>query len=224
VDQELGEIGLKKRVVPAFANLNPREYEENFWYVSKTPELLLNEPNGKKILWQLVEETQPEVLILDPLGQIHGFNENDNTEIGELFTILDQLKSDFSRIGLSLVIAHHFGKPLRGRDAADYDTLDPQNFRGSSRFFGNPDSIVTMERTKNLVSSHTAWGLKARFILRHGEEIPDMNLTVNENKDGLVRFKNYASEGPVKLPSFKLPGAPVSNGSEGRPPKGFLAI
>lgn len=202
IEQELGEAGLKKRVVPVFRDLEPKKYADNLWYVSKIPELLLDQPDGRKILWDLVEAVQPNVVILDPMGQIHQYDENDNTAVGKLFSHFEQLKADFKKNDLSLVISHHFGKPLRGRDAESYDPLDPQNFRGSSRWFGNPDTIVTFDRGKNLKTFHTAWELRARFTLRHGEELPDMLLTVNEKQDLRVRY-----HGGTKAPVLAKPAA-----------------
>lgn len=197
VEQELGEFGLKARADSIWTE---EEIErlgrraDNLWYVSKVPELKLDNPAGRRLLHQMCEDIKPEVLILDPIGRMHGYDENNAQEVAKLFSHLDELQKANAARNMALVISHHMGKPKSERDHVD--PLDPYEFRGSSKFFDNPDTLVTIQRYSELPKAHEAWTLRVRFTLRHGESPDDMVFHVNELQDSRVRFVRFVSAQP----------------------------
>jgi RecA-family ATPase len=208
VEAEVGEEGLQKRGLKIFHGADLDLLDQNFYYVSKNPDLQLHTAIGQKLLDQFVDEVQPNVLILDPIGQLHGYNENDNQEIGRLFHTLFSLIRKYEHNNMSVVVVHHMrkkgGQPVPGEDLLSF-----HNYSGSRHFAADPDTLCTLHRTPEVLRSkagHRAWKLMARFITRQGEQPDDMVLTVNEEDDLRVRFTKWAGGGPPKLtPTVTVP-------------------
>lgn len=91
VEQEIGERGLQNRGSKLFYKAQ-NGWQDNFFYLTKESKLQLNTPQGVNVLSEAIGSIKPNVLILDPIGKMHGFNENDATEIAELFSIFERLK------------------------------------------------------------------------------------------------------------------------------------
>ncbi len=218
IEQELGEYGLQKRVKNIFAEEDVKVFGPKMWYASKIPQMQLDTQEGRGILFDLVETVQPQVLILDPIGRMHGYDENRSDQINELFASLEYLVKVFSQNDMSLVISHHFGKP--GTDPkTTRDPLDPYNFRGSSKFFDNPDTLITVAKKERLDTPWKSWNVIMRQELRQDEPMSDMLLTVNKEKDFRVRFKALLDDTPKDKDkkSTKKKGDP----GEGMPTKQF---
>jgi hypothetical protein len=200
LDQELKPFGLQKRVRPLFQDVDLKKIEDLFFYESGNVDLNFSTYSGRKEIEALVRDVKPEVLLLDPIGKMHSFDENSNSEINRLFTYLDHIIKIGFDWGLSIVLSHHFGKPPRadGKALEAYDPLDINNFRGATKFKDDPDAIMCVHRMKNLPTPHQAWKMKTRFIFRHAEEPEDMVFTVNEFGDGRVRFKHHECQ-PITL-------------------------
>jgi len=190
IEQEIGEHGLWQRANGIFRDLVGNEmFGENFWYISREPELSFSNETGFRKLVSLIDEIAPEVLFLDPMGKLHDFDENDATEMSRLMNRLDLLLKRGKDRDMSIVLSHHFGKPPRGQAREDYDPLEPYNFRGSAKWKDDPDTLVTMERLRRFATPHEAWRVKVRWTLRHTSSPPDMFLRVNELGDGRVYFE-----------------------------------
>lgn len=189
VEQELGEHGLRQRAAKLW-NAEERHRlgrrMQNLFYISKIPELKLDTTLGRRILRDLCDDIKPNVLILDPIGRMHGYNENDAQEMAKMFGHLDELQKSQEDNNMALIFSHHFSKPRDERGG--FDPLDPYAFRGSSKFFDNPDTLVTLQRCAELSKPHQAWSLKVRFTLRHAESPDDIILHVNERDDMRVRY------------------------------------
>lgn len=188
VDQEVGEWGLQVRMSPMLADLQYEKYEERLWYVTKDTELMLDTPAGVAVLTRHIEQTQPNIVILDPVGKMFTCDENNNVEIAKLGHTLEKLIAKFDHLGLSFILSHHFGKPPKGRDKDDHDPLEAYNFRGASKWKDLPDTLITVSRGDRLGTAHQSWRINMKILPRHAEEPPDMHLTVNERKDFRVRF------------------------------------
>lgn len=203
IDGELGEHGLKKRAERIYTPdeiHRLRNFKDNFLYVCKIPELKLDDKQGRSLLYNLCNEVQPNVLIIDPIGRFHNYDENDAQEISKLFSHLDEMQKLFKHNEMALIITQHMGKPKDKR--AEMDELSPYEMRGSSKWFDNPDSIITMSRTHNLSTLWESWSLTMRFTLRHDTSPDDMIFHVNERNDGRVRY--YKHKGTVGGPGKTL--------------------
>ena len=200
VDQEVGEYGLQKRCRPMLQDLAPTDYASNLMYVTKDPELMLDQAAGIRTLWEYVESAQPNVLILDPVGKMLSESENDAIEVAKVFHTLERLQKDFRHLGLSIILSHHFMKPPRtARDREGFDPLDPYNMRGSGKWKDAPDTLVMVSRGDKLPCPHQAWKIDMRILPRHAEEPPDLHLNVNEFKDFRVRIASQTKRTAPRL-------------------------
>lgn len=220
VEHELGEYGLQKRVLPIFKDVHPSRLGDNFLYFSKEHGLEWSSSQGQRFFHNVVKETQPDVLVLDPIGKMFSGNENDNSEIGALFAQLDELVAFGRPWGMSIVLVHHFKKPPENElGRKGFDDLDPLNFRGSSRWYADPDTLLTLARRKKFPFPYEAWHLDCRFTFRQDEGIDDFTLSVNEHNDGRVRWKGFVEKAGAGLPTlgqqFAFPKAAEAPTGEG---------
>jgi AAA domain len=163
-EQEVGEAEFKRRVDLRY-NTMGEEPPEGFHYVSKMKNFLLDTNEGQRRLAMEIDASKAKVVIIDPIGRCLLGEENDNGAIGKLFQRFDELI--ISKPGLTIVIAHHFGKPSI---SDDYDPLNPYNFRGASKFFDAPDALMTF---CPVTKSPGEWlRVKGKFKLRTGAD-PD---------------------------------------------------
>lgn len=206
IEQEIGEIQLQKRVRAVMAKENRELYEDRFWYMSQIPELRLDTERGRVILSKALEHTQANVLILDPIKNFHGYDENSNTEIAALFATLNQMKAMFIHNDLSIIIVHHLRKPPQNDGRTHYDPLDKANFRGANNWTADPDTIMTVHRNRELPTQHSAWELTNRLYLRNDAGIHDWRMTVNRDNDLRVRFDGEKG----KLLPLKQEAPPVT--------------
>lgn len=198
LDQELGAYGLQARARKIFAGHPVECLAENLWWSSKHPEMKFDTPEGRGIIARLVDQVRPNVLILDPISKFHTSDENSNTEIARLLLNIDHLISDYRDLDLSVIISHHFGKPSRD-PRWTFDRLDPYNFRGSSNWYGDMDTLATMMRLPQMSGcSHEAWRIRTRWISRHGEApVRELIFTVNQLNDLRVRFEKEVDQGVI---------------------------
>lgn len=190
VDQEVGEYGLHKRLKRIFARHNPSMYRDHFAFLTQQPEWRFDTQQGREHILKTISEFKPNVVMLDPIARFHGGEEQSSTEIGNLFREIYKMMQLGAVENMSVVLSHHFRKPPTGRNRDDYNPLDPYNFRGSSEWFGVPDTIMTLNRLPSPVKDR--WTVQAGFRLRHGEEPPDMEFIVTpESNTATVTFGRY---------------------------------
>lgn len=210
LEQEVGKRGVKKRCEKVFNGDDEAKLKENFHVLSQLRGFRIDNYDGIDFLDRVVHETGANVLILDPIGKMHGFDENDNTQITKLFFNIETVLDKCSDLNLSIVISHHYGKPVRD-PKFDVDHLDPYNFRGASKWFDDPDSLITCYRIPKdnggKVGSR-GWKVEARCTLRHGEEQDDMVFHINEDDD--LRVK-YAGPREMKQKKEKTAGPKKSS-------------
>lgn len=203
VENEIGEIGLQTRALTGFADMEYRDRERMF-YIPKdlASELKLDTPITSEVgfnYWrEIVGDVAPQVLIIDPLAAFHTTDENDAVEFEKIFHRLERLKAIHPERLMSIVVIHHSGKPSK-----DSDALNPYAMRGSSKIYDRPDTLLMLDRKKNLPVDHEAWELDARFKVRQGPGFDDLKLHVNEHNDGLVKFAKFKTVGGA-LPKLQM--------------------
>ncbi len=198
IEQEVGIYGLQKRAKEIFQNEKPEIFGDKLFYASKVPELMLDSKEGREIVFDLVDAVKPNVLILDPIGRMHAYDENSSNQIEQLFKALGDLEADFRSEDMSIVVSHHFLKPSNDPNSTR-DYLDAYNFRGSSKFKDDPDTLITMAKLKYLATPHKAWNIKMRFDTRQDEGLPDFLLSFNREDDMRVRFEKVFEDKPQPI-------------------------
>ena len=194
-EQEVGEYELQRRLKLRYQEPPPK----NLFYTSKLKDFLLDTPTGKQCLINLVKESDANIVIIDPISKCMIADENSNREVNRLFLNLDEVCYQFP--GLSIIIAHHFGKPPKMEQQQVLDPLSPYNFRGAAKWFDNPDSLITAIKR---VPKPGEWKrLRVGFEVRQGESPIPLTLAILAG--GIVRVVPNEN-----LPAGQSMGAPLS--------------
>jgi len=197
IDAEMGERTDQDRIKKIFGMEFLEEYKDYLSILPKEIGIQLNTREGIETLKAYIRGEKPDVLVLDPITFLYHKDENQAYEINKLFFILAELKK-FGGPDMSIIFTHHFGKPpWQKQILRDYDPLSEYNFRGSSKWKDGADTLITMQREKEL--SDTSWQIKMRFLSRHAASYPEGYAIFNE--DGDLRVKWYHT--CHKLPKLK---------------------
>lgn len=200
VDMEIGARGVKKRAMQVFKEEAATTTDQIF-IVSKELDLMFDTQVGLEKWYRLLDHVQPNVLILDPISFMSDYEENDNVQINKLVRTLTKITLAYESLGLSIVFSHHFGKPPRNSQQRDgWDPLDGYNFRGASKWKDQGDTVMTMDRYRELEVPREhgdAWALHTRFLVRNDSSPPEMDINFNESGDLRMRWK--FDRGPLPL-------------------------
>lgn len=204
VEQEIGEVGLQDRANRIFSKVPLNKLEDNLFYITKVPALQLDSYEGQEIIKDVINKVNPNVIIFDTIGKQHGYEENSNTQIGELFKTFEEFKKIRPSDNLSIVYSHHVRKPDGYQPGAPKpDPLDPHKASGAGRWFRDPDTIITTHRYDTVKIPWEKWKLRVRITLRHGSSPEDFVLKVNHDQfedwnDGDLRVKFHTDLGAPK--------------------------
>jgi hypothetical protein len=118
--------------------------------------LRLDRKAGEAALLSVADQVKPILIILDPIGPLHGWDENSADDMGRLLNILLGI---CQKTGAAVVFTHHAPKMTEGRE-------DSIHFgRGSSVFGDRVDSALSLvPRGEQGEGSR----LRLSFILRNG--------------------------------------------------------
>lgn len=243
IEQEIGPWGLQKRARSLLAGEDKDLLRENFHGISQVRGLKFDDPDSPKTVAEWVHKVGAQVLFLDPIGKLHGYDENDASQIARLFHKLEEVLEYCKDLHLSLVFSHHFGKPIRDpRVKLDDDQLfSPYNFRGSGRWYDNPDTLVTCNRIPgDELKAHKWWYVKSKWETRQGGDIEEyQTYSVNKYGDLRVRYEEKAFEiepiklggkvdedeyAPRKTHKASFPQGGYVSGFGGRPRRGFAKM
>jgi hypothetical protein len=121
-----------------------------------TPSLFIDDPEHVELLRGTVKDARPELLILDPLRNLHGLDENDSAILPRVLTPLRLIQRDF---GCAVQVIHHLTKASEGRTMAS-------RIRGTGALRGWYDSGLVLDRTED--------GGPVKITIEHrGAEAPD---------------------------------------------------
>lgn len=177
-DQELGDWGFEERLRDRFTRQG-KVPSKNLWFSSKVSDIFLDGLGWKKLV-SLLKQTDADIVLLDPASYF--ITEGTNTKIRDLFSNLWKVREELGKPELSVVLAHHAGKPPKGRDAVGFDQLDPYNFRDGSNWVNDSDAMMTLGyKIKTPHDPKTLWTLKGRLTLRNFAEPEDFKLAVNRD-------------------------------------------
>ncbi len=177
-DQELGEIGARKRLrgMIAAGAINPTGLE--FYIQTKDSDLRLDTEKGQALMSEIIDELRPDVVILDPLAKFHLVDENSAQHMGAVMRIIDRWIQNF---GCSVMIIHHTA--LAALDPAMH-RRGGAKLRGSSAVFADTDTFLDVTRESSAASKEPL--LKLSFELRQSEPIEP--LRVRRLASGLITF------------------------------------
>lgn len=205
VEHEIGPWSMQERIHTKYDALG-REPSDRILLVSRQPSIAPTSEFGLRACVDLVRELDVQVVIFDPVGRML-MNDISSHEVGQFFSNVDRLLSEFSGNGLSVVLSHHFTKPPKNDDEREgFDALSAYNFRGSGRWRDAPDTLITLERRPGHGSE--LWRLNSRWEFRHGAEIADKTLALGADfavkpASGGVRNRQFAA--PEERPGSRNP-------------------
>lgn len=176
-EQELGEHELQSRGSKIFDDIEA--ISNTLFYVTKQPTLKLDTIDGFERMQKLLEQVRPNVLILDPISKFMEGNEDRASDVSSLLSRIDALMNQHKERHMSVMFSHHFRKPSFA-DGHSTDPLDPYNFRGSSKWYDDPDTRWTLQKLQHPTKKH-AWRLKRHIVCRTGPSIDAIYFAVNEH-------------------------------------------
>jgi replicative DNA helicase len=153
VNAEVQERELRTRMKVMLQDFTPSLPHDAIYFVTDRG-LRIDRGDGLQTLRRLIEETTPDLLVLDPLSRFHDLDENTTRDMGMIIAALGQLVDAY---GLAILLVHHIAKPSTG---------DPRQggfrLRGSSALFGAADTVMMLDRTDD--------GFRLGLELRNGRE------------------------------------------------------
>lgn len=213
LEQELGPWILRGRLTKILAEAmqDPAKesiLRENFKVLSQVRGLKLDTIEAVEAITQWCLELGTNVLFLDPIGKMHGYDENDNSQISRLFDRIERILDNCKANDLSIIISHHFGKPNRD-PRVEVDEFSAYNFRGASKWYDDPDTLVTVVRQRSPTPSPTGIYLRTKWECRGGPPPFDdiAVFSVNKKDDLRVLYEpslSLGSPGPSKSSRGRL--------------------
>lgn len=178
VEQELGEDLLRERMeVIMGGRISTSVARDNFHYISKNLDIVLDTPEGQRILTRDIEQVKPTVLVLDPFMFFHDQDENDNNRIKQIVRVIKRITQQHK---LTTIVVHHAGKPSEYRATGHRSSL-----RGASALAGAADSIIMLH--KPIASRDDV--IELGFTLRCGKNPPPFKLMLNEDTFAFGDYK-----------------------------------
>lgn len=201
LDKELGEETLANRTARFFGPLAEDDLDfacKNFVAFTGNPLFKFDNPANRGVLVNLVEEHQPNVIIIDPVSRFLAGSDSNNDDVAHFIETLDVVREKYRHLGLSYVLIHHFKKPEYDYKGAKVNPGAFYNFRGASRWADDADAVVTMQRVDHDGDNH--WKLKCAVTTRHGAGPGEFMLDVKPDslspvswsmdQDNIVRKRN----------------------------------
>lgn len=135
--------------------LKTADARRQFFPVTVRGLLRLDRKAGEDAILKLADQVKPILIVLDPLGPLHGWDENSADEMGRLLNIM---LGFCAKTGAAVLFTHHAPKNTEGREEIHFG-------RGSSVFGDRVDTALSL-----VPSGEQGEGsrLKLGFILRNG--------------------------------------------------------
>ncbi len=138
IQQEVHEAGMQDRLVKMLkeGNFNP---DCGFYPKTTTGcQWHLTEKQDKEEIISLIEKTEPDVLILDPLYTFFPGELNQAKDMSKIISVLMEFKSNYN---LSLVVVHHFSNKANPDDPKS----TPGRFLGHSNLANAADVTIGID-------------------------------------------------------------------------------
>ena len=119
--------------------------------------LYIDNDEAFEIMYKIIQELKPDVLILDPLIRFHDADENSASQVSQVF---GRLRLLIEELGISIILVHHTGK------------VESRGSRGSSAIIGEYDSRITLHSEPN-------GNTRLSFDMRHVETPPSRIIRFN---------------------------------------------
>jgi len=170
-----------KRVIKIF---NPDDdnlmyYRDNFKVIHKK-NVKVDDAESLRRFKKVLEEFKPDLVIFDPLKSLHGYDENDNSEMGHFWDHINKMMRKYPQ--MSHIYIHHIGKAEKGKK------LDLYSARGAGiiaaevdgglglRFKAEDDISEGITLLASLIGREVA-GIRGELVIEVNTETFDMEYT-----------------------------------------------
>ena len=165
VQFEMHEQIVRERLIAAGWDPDPNDI-----YIASMPYLKLDKDNIFQAFKLMVKEVNPDVLILDPLYNIHNQDEND---AGKMQVVFDRLDELIKELDIAIILVHHHRKEYAGPGG---DMTSPESrSRGTSKLQDWPDTLVTIEADRKADTRTLI------FICRRNPDMPPITMKFDPN-------------------------------------------
>lgn len=135
---------IRDRVITLRQSHPASPLDGNFWLCPRDMDLDLATPRGIAAITRQLDlmKPGPDLIILDPLRQLHGADENDATEMSNVVRNVRFLMQSYHS---ACLLIHHTKK---ASGEASVDESNPASSRGSSALFGSADLFINAQGLK----------------------------------------------------------------------------
>lgn len=131
------------------------------------PNLKIDSKEGFRAIQMIIENSQAEVVVFDPLYKLHAADEN---KTDQMRNVIDQFEKLIEQYAISIGIVHHHGKTSEGKDEGHLS-------RGSSVFGDWVDTQLVFRGNGDTVDGRHL--RKLSFVLRNDIEPGPIDLVLN---------------------------------------------
>ena len=124
----------------------------------------------RRLVVEAIEVHNPELIILDPLAEMHNANENDSREIRPVLRAMKEIRD---RYQISVVVLHHNNKNPEYTNPAD-------SIRGSTAIWASMDGGIFLSSTKDDNQK------KVVVELKEGGQVDPFFFVLDGTDDGLT--------------------------------------
>jgi KaiC/GvpD/RAD55 family RecA-like ATPase len=196
---EIANFSLKERIEKMLENLDTETYDNaSTNLLISSNRIRIDESEGIELIKYEIKKYQPNLLIIDPLYDLHRKNEDNATDMAP---ILSDIREIARSCDCAIILIHHQGKKgeHNGGNAG-------HACRGSSAFGDVPDISISLTKDKN--------GFNLKGIFRNRPSIDDLRIKFHEEsllfeleefvpkpaktKDVLLQILTQSSDGLTK--------------------------
>ncbi|MGE4131605.1 MAG: AAA family ATPase, partial [Bdellovibrionales bacterium] len=173
-------------------NIDPDHIDINF--ISPSSDIMLDSPEGLNRLRQAIQETKPDIVILDCFIRLHQIDENNSKQVASVLQKLKDIRNEF---GSAICLVHHNRKSgSSGRSAS--------RIRGSSEMLAFFDAAIILNKDINgdikMSVEHKAaqciQDVAIRLTNEDGEICPHLQ---SEKSSALVSVSKPSNEDVVRM-------------------------
>lgn len=135
IEKELGHFSMRERFKQMTQGMDVSNID--FFVKTRDADMRLDDKQTAKLQAE-IESVQPQVVILDPYTNFHGYDENSNQEMSSIMRTLDRWQDNYK---CSFIIVHHIGHQQK-----DFQRQGGDALRGASSIYGAVDSVILFKR------------------------------------------------------------------------------
>ena len=175
ITYEDGVRRIKERQAQYLSGLGCSEPSPNLFIYAhdNAPRLRLEQPQGRALLRQLIDELKPDLVILDTLSHLHATQEKDQEKMQPVMDALKDLARDAK---IAIILIHHTGKPQQGGERSI-----AYRSRGSSVIAAAADIILDWGDRKGTNITPCA-------LLSKDDDDDKFNVVYTPDDEGAVRW------------------------------------